>query len=230
MLAVVFNSFFVSLMMLAVFHDSCKPIDFSQYDFSKEEDQKRAIRDFNVFLQNTRGAAFMFQNQLSLSASINVILQMPMQLPVMKRELANKMYSPSAYYLGRFISNMLLQIAYPVIMIFCTFFFLGIDTSYENLGMFLAYGLVSNFVFCGQGFCLGILVPDEDAVKIVNILIVMVLIAVCGTVCSLDTASWFIRGLSYVSPSRYNCEGFSRRILYNLPENPFVTEDVILDK
>lgn len=49
----------------------------------------------------------MVSNQLSISASINVIIQVPLQAPVMKRELANKMYSPTAYYLGRFISNLI---------------------------------------------------------------------------------------------------------------------------
>jgi len=54
---------------------------------------------------------------------------MPLQAPVMRRELANKMYSPTAYFLARYTSNMLLQILYPAIMIISLFWAVGIDTS-----------------------------------------------------------------------------------------------------
>ena len=91
----------------------------------------------------------MMSNQLSFSASINVILQIPMQAPVMKRELANKMYSPTAYFLGRFLSNMILQIFYPLIMILVLFWAAGIDESYENFLWMMAFGFMGNFVFCG---------------------------------------------------------------------------------
>jgi len=33
---------------------------------------------------------------------------MPMQVPVFKRELMNKMYSPTIYYFGRVTSGMLI--------------------------------------------------------------------------------------------------------------------------
>ena len=49
----------------------------------------------------------MLSNQMSTSSAIATVLQVPMQAPVMKRELANKMYSPSAYFFGRFLSNCL---------------------------------------------------------------------------------------------------------------------------
>jgi len=67
----------------------------------------------------------------------------------MKRELANKMYSPSAYFLGRYFSNILVQILYPMIMIIMLFWFIGIDTSSKNFLLFAIYGNLSNFIFCG---------------------------------------------------------------------------------
>jgi hypothetical protein len=51
----------------------------------------------------------------------------------MRRELANKMYSPTAYFLARYSSNMLLQTMYPTIMIVTLFWAVGIDTSSKNL-------------------------------------------------------------------------------------------------
>ena len=176
----------------------------------------------------------MVSNQLSISASINVILQVPLQAPVMQRELANKMYSPSAYFLGRYFSNILVQILYPMIMILWLFWFLDIDTSGNNFLWFCLFGNLSNFVFCGQGYFLGITFPDESNVKIINFLFIMVFIASNGVLCNLATANWFIVGLSKVSPTRFNCEGFLRRFIlqvpdysHNIPPLPISQEDIL---
>jgi hypothetical protein len=67
----------------------------------------------------------------------------------MKRELANKMYSPTAYFLGRFLSNMIIQIFYPMIMILILFWNIGIDTSRDNFLWLCAFGLMGNFIYCG---------------------------------------------------------------------------------
>lgn len=91
----------------------------------------------------------MIANQLSISASINVILQVPLQAPVMKRELANKMYSPTAYFLGRYLSTLVIQLLYPLIMLTLLFWLIGIDTSFENLLWMICYGVLSNYAFCG---------------------------------------------------------------------------------
>jgi len=136
----------------------------------------------------------------------------------MQRELANKMYSPTAYYLGRFISNLIVQILYPLIMILILFWLIDIDTSLNNFLWFMAFGLLSNFVFCGQGFFLGIMVLDESSVKIINVLFVMVFLASNGVLCNLTTANWFIKGLSHISPNRFNTEGFVRRVITEIPD------------
>lgn len=110
----------------------------------------------------------------------------------MQRELANKMYSPSAYFLGRYFSNILVQIMYPMIMILLLFWLVDIDTSLENFLWFCAYGNLSNMVFCGQGYFLGITFPDETSVKIINFLFIMVWMATNGILCNLDTTNYWI--------------------------------------
>ena len=112
-----------------------------------------------------QGLAFMISNQLSFSASLNVLLQMPMQVPVMKRELANKMYTPTAYFMGRYLSNLMLQTLYPIIMIVVMFWGVGIDTSLTNFSWMMIYGIISNYAFCSQGYFVGIAFDDEDACK-----------------------------------------------------------------
>ena len=160
----------------------------------------------------------MISNQLSISASINVIMQMPLQSPVMCRELANKMYSPSAYFLGRFFSNLLIQFMYPAIMILVLFWLIDIDTDANNFLWFSAFGCLSNFIFCGQGYFLGILVLDESNVKIVNFMVIMFWISCNGVLANLTTANWFIKALGKISPMRFTCEGFVRTIIKQIPD------------
>jgi hypothetical protein len=131
----------------------------------------------------------------------------------MRRELANKMYSPTAYFLGRFTSNMIIQVAYPLIMILILFWNIGIITSRENFLWLLAYGLMGNFIYCGQGYFIGIMVTDAGAAKLCNLLVIMIMFCTNGVLCNMKTASPFITFISAYSPSRYNCEGFFRRMI-----------------
>lgn len=155
----------------------------------------------------------------------------------MNRELINKMYSPTAYFLGRFTSNMIFQIAYPMTMILCLFWALDIDESPANFWWMTGFGLISNTVFCAQGYFLGICFPDdESAVKLVNLILIMLWVMTNGVFANLKTANWFIVGMSKVSPSRYNCEGFFRRMIGKIPKidlpppyNLHISQQAVLD-
>lgn len=141
---------------------------------------------------------------------MNVVIQVPLQAPVMKRELSSKMYSPSAYFLGRFLSNVIISLLYPLVLITMIYPFMGIETSLHNIAWFYCFGCVSNVVFCGQGYFLGIWIDDEINVKTVNSLFAMCWMAANGVLSNLTTANWFISGFAYISPFRYNCEAYVR--------------------
>ena len=128
----------------------------------------------------------------------------------MKRELASKMYSPSAYFLGRLFSNILINLLYPWIIIVTLFWLVGLETSMQNLGWFFLFGSISNFVFCGQGYFLGIVFLDESSSRLMNFMFIMVFVCSNGVLCNLTTANWFVVALSHISPIRFNCEGFIR--------------------
>jgi len=82
---------------------------------------------------------------------------MPMQLPVFRRELANQMYTPSTYFWGRFLSNLLIQIPYPVLYITCMYWGLGIEMTYYNYLSLVIYAILINYISCAQGYFAGIL-------------------------------------------------------------------------
>lgn len=207
---VFFNAIFFSFFILSLYWKVGDFPDLTQ--IAKDQGIQKAQEEYQTYVANIRGLAFMLSNQLSISASMNAVLQVPMQAPVMRRELANKMYSPSAYYLGRFTSNLILQFLYPVIMILAVFWCIDISTDIENFIYMMSFGLLGNFVFCGQGFFWGIAVTDEDRVKLVNQFNVIIFIMCNGALTNLTTANWLISFLSKVSPGRFNCEGFFRAL------------------
>lgn len=110
-----------------------------------------------------------------------------------------------------------MQIFYPVIMILCLFWLIGIDTSSQNFWILNAYGLIGNFVFCGQGFFWGLAVPDENNVKLFNLITIMFFVGTNGALTNLNSANWFIKFMSDISPARFSCEGFFRCCIKQIP-------------
>ena len=95
---------------------------------------------------------------------------------------------------------------------------IGISTDSENLGWYVIFGLLSNFVFTGQGYFIGVMVLNDNTPIMVNALFVMLLLATNGVLCNLKSANWFIVALSTISPTRFNCEGFLRVFIKQIPD------------
>ena len=65
-------------------------------------------------------------------------------------------------------------------MIILLFWTLDIKTTAENFLWMIAYGVISNTTFCAQGYLLGILFENEEVVKLVNGLVVMIFVSSNG--------------------------------------------------
>lgn len=211
--SIFFNSLFISLIMLSVYHGVGKyPDDFPE-DTDECEDLKTQIEEYQ---HNTSGMSLNLANQLTMSASFNVVFQVPLQIPVLKRELGSKMYVPSAYYIGRFVSNILIQMFYPIIMITTIFLGLGIDHNIENYSMMMLIAFLGNFVFCGQGYFMGTVISDENQAKSLNMLLVLILFPTSGVMVNLDQANIFVKAIADVSPLRYVNEAFFTVLMYSI--------------
>lgn len=154
--------------------------------------------------------AFLIGNQTAFIASSAAVLQVPLQAPVMIRELANKMYNPTVYYFARFTSNLILQVVCAMTMLSCIFYFIGIHTSLDNFLYMSCYACLGAFVFFAQGFFLGIACPNEDDALLLNGMAMMVVCMYNGGFSNLSTANWLVSILSKVDPARYLNEGFFR--------------------
>jgi hypothetical protein len=148
--------------------------------------------------------------QICFTATTSSISMMPLEAPVITREIANKMYTPTAGFLGRFLSTAILQMPIPVVMIIIIFWNIGIDTSIENFGYMVLFSILANFVFNGQGYFLGIVTNDDTTSKDMNVLLTMIFMTGNGVLCNLKDVNWFIHILAVISPLRYLSEAFLR--------------------
>ena len=78
------------------------------------------------------------------------------------------MYSTSAYFFGRFLSNTVLQLFYPISTCIVIFWGLSIDTSFENLLMLIAYAVALNLVMVAQGYFCGCLTDTDQVAQPVS--------------------------------------------------------------
>ena len=83
-------------------------------------------------------------------------------MPVFKRETANKMYTPTTYFLGRVFSHLLLQLIYPITFVLIVFWGLSIDQSFTNFVVFIFYAMLLNLIMSAQGYFCGILSDEEE--------------------------------------------------------------------
>ena len=133
---IIFNGTFTALLSLALYiHVG----DYTKINFESDADRMQ-------WIYNLKGFAFLLSNNISFSSSTSVILQMPLQVPVFKRELANKMYTPTTYFLGRYVSHLILQLIYPVTFVLIIFWGLSIDESFLNFCEFVLFAMLLNLV------------------------------------------------------------------------------------
>ena len=60
---------------------------------------------------------------------------------------------------------------------------------------------------------IGALVEDEDQAKQINLLFIVLAVSFNGTLSNLPNSLGFVKFMSKISPSRYNCEGIYRRLV-----------------
>ena len=156
-----------------------------------------------------------------------VIIQMPLQVPVFKRELMNKMYTPTIYYFARVSSGMLIQVFYPCIFTLVTFWGFKINESAENFFLWLFLSLQLNLVGCSMGYFCGVTFDDDNSARSLSTFLMLLFMLTAGGFNNAGTYPPFVEQIQYVSPNRYAVEGFFRGIIR---DHPYVDEDKLLDK
>ena len=78
-------------------------------------------------VQNRNGCMFFICTAISFNAIQGIILLFPEERPVFLREVNNKMYSVSAYFFGKLISEIPATIIAPILHASVIYFFVGLN-------------------------------------------------------------------------------------------------------
>lgn len=116
LVAVVFMATFQGLTQGSIFGDVGAK-NFSPIDMANN--QKVA--------SNYLGLAFMVGSDQFITMSFAQVLAIPVARPIFMREIANRMYSPTSYYLASCTASILTFILYPIISSLVSFYFFGFD-------------------------------------------------------------------------------------------------------
>jgi ABC-type polysaccharide/polyol phosphate export permease len=182
-------------------------------------DQVGDIKGVQKVMANFLGLSLLLSNNMIFPALFAVILQMPMQVPVFKRELMNKMYHPLIYYFARITSGTLVQMLQPIIMTFVVFFGLGIEINFVQFLQFLSYCMSLTLCGCSLGYFAGITFEEDTTARLFSQMIVMIFMLTSGVLANSTTLIPVIAQIQYISPVRYACEGFFRTFMHGkLPD------------
>ena len=168
----------------------------------------------------------MIMNNVYNWAALGCILQLPLWVPILRRELMNRMYSPGNYFLARTISGTIFQMAYPTILGLIIFWLLGIHITAANFFLFLlnSWGIV--LCGCGLGYMIGSMFDFPQAANMFLSLVLQYTYLVSGGFANPNTMIGFNRILSYGSACRYSNEIFFRIFSDNLNDTTGKTESI----
>lgn len=182
-----------------------------------------------VITSNMGMISTFIQSNIFFSAGVTCAIQMPLWIPVFKRESSNRLYSSTAYYFARVSSGMLFQFVFPLIITIPTFWTIGIKISLLNYVLFILNGMSIVAAGCGIGFVIGVTFDNPEYANLVINNIQNYCFLLAGTFLSYKNLDPFDFGISYLSPNRYAVEINTRLLSANLVDSNVITQQQVLD-
>ncbi|KAL5257863.1 hypothetical protein ACHWQZ_G012715 [Mnemiopsis leidyi] len=140
--------------------------------------------------------------QLSRATSFSAVA-IALDLPVVKREYKNGLYSTVPYFMSVVISEMLYSVLSTLIELAIVYFMVGLKKAAS--AFFTAFLCVTMLRFsgCGIGWFAGALVEEPRTAALIGIVIDLPFIVLSGVVASDETVSWYLIPIKYLSNVRY---------------------------
>lgn len=198
----IISTAFTALLTMILFWQVCA-VDLTHDDYLQQTSRS---------LFNWIGISFMLTNNMLIPASQNVVLQMPLQVPVFKREIMNHMYSPTAYYFARTLSGLLVQMISPVLMFCLVFFALGSVITLSTIFHFLFSAIQLSLVGCAIGYLSGVMFDDDNIARGFVMMFALIFMLTSGGLNNAANYPPVVNQLQYISPNRFALENFFRSI------------------
>ena len=120
---------------------------------------------------NFIGLAFLVASDQLITCSFAQVLQIPIARPIFIREVSNRMYGTSAYYLSMVTATVTLFILYPVVVTLTSFYFFDFDESgIDAMLIWMSVLMLTAFAGGFWGFSFGTFMDNEIAATQSNML------------------------------------------------------------
>lgn len=117
------------------------------------------------------GLSFLVASDQFITCSFAQVLQIPVTRPIFLREVSNRMYSTSAYYMALTTSTVTLFILYPIVVTITSFYFFSFDESgFGALMDWMFVLILTSFAGGFWGFTFGTFMDNEVAATQLNML------------------------------------------------------------
>jgi ATP-binding cassette subfamily G (WHITE) protein 1 len=157
---------------------------------------------------------------------MGTILIFQLERPIFLRELSNKMYVVSAYYLTKILAEIPVYFLSPLLMEIIVYFGIGLTVTAAKFFYFYLVMLLITLAASALGyFCSSIFTSPENAVGISPIILMPIMLFGGLFANSGSYPSW-IGWIQYISPIRYGLEALVRNEFLDREMLPDVTNPV----
>jgi len=168
-------------------------------------------------IQNRQGALFFLCLNNGFGGVNNVNLVFPMERPVFLREINNDMYSASAYFWGKIMSELPMSIFIPILQGVIVYFALGLDTAlWYKFPTFLLSSILIYNSFTGFGYLIGVMISNKQVQMVMTPVLIVPTMLFAGFFVNQDNIPKFLWPLSQLAVFRY---GFQAYMLNEFTEN-----------
>ena len=160
-------------------------------------------------VQDRQGAMFFITLTLGFGSVQAVALIFPMERPVFLREVNNNMYSVSAYFWAKILSEFPMSIIQPGLQIAITYFAVGLNTNeWYKFPVALLTACLAYNAFSGCGYILGTAIPNPKVVAILTPIVVVPQMLFAGFFINQDNIPKFLWPIHQISIFKYAYQAF----------------------
>ncbi len=155
-------------------------------------------------MQNRVGTVFYLITFCLLESIQNVVLVFPEERAVFLREQASSLYDISAYFMGKVIAELPLNLIVPIIAIVLTYWSWNLNDVYSyNFWVNLAVLELMYLAGCGYGLILGSLISDRTVMISTLPVVTLPLLLLSGFLVTITKNTHIMWILQYLSPCKY---------------------------
>lgn len=176
-------------------------------------------------IQNIQGALFFIVMNCSFTAIQNMILIFPDERPVFLREVNNNMYTPSAYFWAKIVSELPFSIGTPVLYGSLVYFAIGLNPMAEYFFMFLVIITLIYNANSGYALIISASIADKQLAVTLTPVLIIPFMLFAGFFVSSDNIPIYLKEFEYLSIFKYGYQALLHNQFDYFVNNPEINTE-----